>query len=149
MSGQANWATCDSVGIPEMDADHDAMLAIAFALRDELLSGTPNAQAMSTLDDLLELALAHFEREEMTLERAAYPLLDAHRQAHDRLLRAMLHFREDVRHQRYKPTLAVNFIHAWVVQHVRVEDSRYAEFLRGTAGGPSSALQASSPAAPD
>jgi hemerythrin-like metal-binding protein len=134
MGKHLEWTACKTVGVPEFDADHAALLALARSLREALLAGESAAEAMPLLDEILELALAHFEHEEQELQRTAYPHLVEHTQSHNRLLRAMLHFKEDVRHARYQPALAVKFIHAWVVEHVRVEDSRYAEHLRMTKG---------------
>ena len=130
MSPLTEWVGCETVGIPEFDADHDALLALAQTLREALQSGAASPAVQPLLDDLLELALAHFEREELELSRTSYPHLVEHTQSHNRLLRAMLHFKGDVRHARYPPALAIKFIHAWVVEHVRIDDSRYAGHLR-------------------
>jgi hemerythrin len=125
------WSACNSVGVPECDADHAELLSLAGMLRDALHTDAPEPEVQALLEDLLEAALAHFEREESLLAEAGYPQLVEHTRSHNRLLRAMLHFKEDVRHARYRPDVAVKFIHAWVVEHVRVEDSRYAAFLAG------------------
>jgi hemerythrin len=137
-----DWSACQSVGVSEFDHDHEAMLAVARTLRDVLADDIPSPEVQPLLDELLELALAHFESEEQLLRDTAYPHLTEHVQSHNRLLRAMLHFKEDVRHTRYRAELAVKFIHAWVVEHVRVEDSRYAEHVQRARARP---LQAAAP----
>lgn len=126
----SGWNPCDTVGVAALDADHRALWELAETLRYALLSGAGEREVQALLDDLLERALAHFEREESELERAGYPALASHRHSHDRLLRTILHFREDVRHRRYEPAVAARFIQAWVMEHVRTEDARYAEHLR-------------------
>lgn len=124
------WDERYGVGVPEFDADHRAMSDLAETLRYALLIDAPPAEVQALLDDLLERALAHFEREERELERTGYPEWAAHRQSHDRLLRTILHLRADVRHRRYKPDLAARFIQAWVLEHIHREDSRYVVHLK-------------------
>jgi hemerythrin len=124
-----DWAACESVGVPECDAEHADLLALARAVRDALHDHAPGAEVQDLLDELMEETLEHFEHEERLLAEVRYPQLAEHTQSHNRLLRAMLHFKEDVRHARYRPDLAVKFIHAWVVEHVRIEDTRYRDYL--------------------
>jgi hemerythrin-like metal-binding protein len=119
--------------VPEMDADHAELLALAHTLSEGLHGGMPTFWVLERLDDLLSLTLRHFDREEGLLTETAYPHLMEHVHSHNRLLRAMLQFREDVRHQRYRTELAVQFIRAWVVEHVRMEDTRYARHLHAGA----------------
>jgi hemerythrin len=130
------WERPPSVGVPEFDADHAEILAIARELRDALRLGSAPETVQELLDELLERTLAHFEREERVLIDTAYPLLAEHLVSHNRLLRALLHFKEDVRHRRYQPELAIKFIHTWVVEHVIVDDSRYGEHLQAAAAQP-------------
>ncbi|HKI97578.1 MAG TPA: hemerythrin family protein [bacterium] len=130
MGDTQDWGACQSVGVPECDADHADLLALARALRSALNDHAPATEVQALLDDLLEQTLGHFEREERMLANEGYPELARHISSHNRLLRAMLHFKEDVRYARYRSDVAVKFIHAWVVEHVRVEDARYGAFLR-------------------
>lgn len=137
---ELRWTPRESVGIPELDADHREMYALTQYLVSALQTGAPQAEVQAVVDDLLEATLAHFEHEERLLEEAAYPEAEAHRHSHDRLLRTILHFRADVRHRRYDPAVAATFIHAWVSDHVHNEDTRYTGHLLAAAARGASAV---------
>ena len=132
------WRSTDSVGEPELDAQHRNLCTLAQALLGALRADSQGDAARNLLDDLMEATLAHFEFEERLLEESNYPGLLEHQAGHNRLLRTILQFRFDLRHRRYRPEVAGKFIQAWVLDHVRKDDARYVGKLSAS-GKPSDA----------
>lgn len=131
MSDPEPWDESPSVGVPECDAEHAELLSRTRLVADAVLRGAPLAAVQTLMDDLLACALAHFEHEEALLAGVGYPHLAEHRHAHDRLMRVLLHTKEDLRQQRYSPEVAVRFIRAWDLEHIRKVDAAYTPYFNG------------------
>lgn len=87
------WSDGYATGVAEIDAQHQELLQQVDRLLGSL-AGDPLAVGR-LLDFLGDYAASHFETEERMMERAGYPGLEQHREAHASFLRAFGRLRFD------------------------------------------------------
>lgn len=129
MSEAEESATAIRVGVPEFDAEHADLQARTRLLEEAVHRGAPVEKLLNLLDEVIQGALEHFEHEEAELADVNFPGLDDHIRGHNRLLRVLLHLKSDLREQRYRPEVAVRFIHAWHIEHIREMDTQYMPYF--------------------
>ncbi len=126
------WDERYAVGVRHLDDDHRDLIALANTLIGTVEQGADVEQARDALENLVELALAHFEAEERVLSECDYPDLREHILAHNLLLRGILKFRADLRYGRLSVDEAAEFIATWVLDHIEAEDQQYTSHLHRT-----------------
>jgi hemerythrin len=129
MVPQPRWQTSYSVGVRAFDEAHRTLIDCAEQLIQAVQADQPDARARDVLDDLLEIAVEHFEEEERTLRDVDWPGLPEHFQAHNVLLRTLLKFKSGLRYGRLTPEQAASFISDWVLGHILDEDMKYRDYL--------------------
>nr|NIP74007.1 hemerythrin [Gammaproteobacteria bacterium]NIR98985.1 hemerythrin [Gammaproteobacteria bacterium]NIV21592.1 hemerythrin [Gammaproteobacteria bacterium] len=72
------WDERYAVGVRHLDDDHRDLIALANTLIGTVEQGADVEQARDALENLVELALAHFEAEERVLSECDYPDLREH-----------------------------------------------------------------------
>ena len=118
------------VGVPAIDADHQALLDIC----DQLLAGARSGQALDGLEPILAAmisrARAHFDAEERVLDRAGYPALASHRAEHRRLMVQAETLRDHWAEVDGARVGAVaDYMRTWLLDHIRTEDRSFRTFL--------------------
>lgn len=118
------WKDEYNIGIEHVDELHRRMVHLINCLVKDKCSSD------EVLDELLELAQAHFVDEEKLMSDAGYPDLDQHRREHDRLLRIVQGARSDVRDRSlpYTPTMLA-CIRDDLLHHFLQTDRHYGDFL--------------------
>ena len=76
------WTQALSVGIPEIDAQHQELFRRVNRLLEAALAGDPR-EAGATLAFLGEYAVTHFSAEERFMRDVGYPGLRRHREEHE------------------------------------------------------------------
>ncbi|GEM_PF-250954 len=129
-----DWET----GVPKIDREHRAMLAMLEGLVKALAEGRETREIRSAVSMLTHYIQDHFLAEEALMAASGYPDLGRHRGAHDglrdRLARIVLHGRSE---PRALPTELVGFLIGWFQEHFSGEDRRMADHLRTLAPPPS------------
>jgi hemerythrin len=120
------WTPDMSVGVPELDADHQRLVGLINRLGESADHEDP-AIIEGVLDDLLTYTTDHFAREEDYMRQVGFPELVEHMVAHDALTRQVEQLRikfflGDVAHIG-KETLL--FLQNWLTRHILQEDMRY------------------------
>jgi hemerythrin len=83
------WTHSFSVGVPQLDEDHRALVRLINRACAAADAADPE-QLLSALDDLVELANGHFEREEAIMHQLpGYALLPAHSAEHRNRIRQL------------------------------------------------------------
>jgi hemerythrin len=125
----SEWVREYGVGHPVLDSCHH----IFFQAAEQMAEATAPGAAMERMAFLLMYCAMHFGEEEELLHRADYPGLDQHRGIHERFRRRMtiLHdeLERDPSPQNVRQT-AVE-MQAWWLQHITVEDRKFARYLKG------------------
>lgn len=127
---EIKWTKGIAVGIEEIDADHQKLIAIynnviwAEKARDR-------KQVASLLEELGNQTEAHFRREENLMKNYSYPSIATHQAEHKRLLEELDYEIEDWRTDRISSSLLVWFMYGWLLRHIVTEDIPLATALKG------------------
>ncbi|MGC2857455.1 bacteriohemerythrin [Novispirillum sp. DQ9] len=126
------WTPDLAVGRDDIDADHRALFALFHRLETADLSDGLVAEIIGRLEDY---ARHHFAREEEMLRQVNYPDYDEHVKGH----RLFIEWLDAVKRS-YTRTVETpfeigetvnHFLGEWLLHHVREEDMRYRDLVRG------------------
>ena len=123
------WADALSVKVPGMDSDHRVLIGLINQLASAEKIGNRRV-AESVLDELLNYAIDHFNREEQFLLESGYPFADlvAHKLQHAAFTETI----QDIRWQYlrgFRPRInheVLYYLRDWLSKHILVEDMKYA-----------------------
>jgi hemerythrin len=124
------WREDYSVHIPQIDGQHQQLVAIINELHAAMLQGTANAALGRILDELVRYAQSHFAYEEAMLQQRGYSSLTVHRAEHQKLTQQVADLKE--RFRAGKLTLSVQvmqFLKEWLANHILTRDMQYAKEL--------------------
>lgn len=125
------WSDRYSVGIPSIDAQHQALFGMAAELHNAMASGRGKAAAGKILDRLVQYTVSHFAHEERLMRLHDYPALTAHKAQHDALTKQVQQFQSEVKLGRATVTVQLlQFLKSWLVHHIEGSDREYAPFLK-------------------
>ena len=123
------WTEALSVKVPSMNNDHRGLIGLINQLASAEKIGNRRV-AESVLDELLNYAIDHFDREEQFLQKSGYPLPDlvSHKLQHAAFTETI----QDIRWQYlrgFRPKInqeVLHFLRDWLNRHILVEDMKYA-----------------------
>jgi hemerythrin-like metal-binding protein len=111
-------------------AQHGHLSAAVRELNYLQATGAPWDDLADTLDRLIDDVKLHFEHEELELERAAYPKLDAHRHLHASFIRRLTALRQECdRKETELMGVLVELLESWLSAHEATADREAIEFL--------------------
>jgi hemerythrin-like metal-binding protein len=126
------WQAKYSVGIPQIDAQHQGLIKLINDLHAAMAAGQGKETAGKILDQLVRYTEVHFNYEEGMLRQKGYSQLTAHQATHKKLTAQVVELRE-----RYKGgniTLSMEvmqFLKSWLADHIMGHDHKYADELNG------------------
>lgn len=122
-----------SLGVPEMDRQHQKLINIANDLYDALNRNEGTELLRGILDELTEYTVKHFGDEEKLMNDLGYPQLEAHKKEHEELTAQVIDFHEKVNRGKSSDfqgvTEVMSFLQDWLIDHIAVSDMKYAEFM--------------------
>ena len=126
------WNDEFSVGVAEIDAQHQRWIALINTLHDVLM-GEANPENFSVkhcLDEMVAYADFHLDFEEKMLAEAGYPLFEQHRAEHEKF-RARLQelVRADEQGRTLLNTEVMNMLTGWLREHILKSDMAYKAHL--------------------
>lgn len=127
---RVHWTEEMSVRHPDLDTDHQRLIALFNELAYSRLSG--NRQVIGlVLSDLSEYTQRHFRREEEIMASFGYPDLAAHKRIHaqieQKVERVRWEFQQGVRDELQDELLV--FMTTWLFDHILHTDKDYASVL--------------------
>jgi len=127
------WTEKMSVGVPELDDDHQGLLAVINELAVHTASEAEAAAIRRTLNWLLRYAQTHFAREQAVMTSCRFPMLSAHIDEHrlfvDRVQQAIAALDggpPDAAADIHGSLLA--YLQTWWRGHILREDMKYRPF---------------------
>ena len=124
------WNDSLSIGIPQIDADHQQLLSLLNRAYDEFVNETAAQHLSAHLDALIDYATYHFAAEEQAMEVARYPQLAAHKLEHARFARRVVEINTDYHNGRKNLALELlTFMHTWLIAHIKGTDGLFGRFL--------------------
>ncbi len=121
------WKERLRIGHPEIDRQHQGLVALINQLIDLLNQSATPATAAPLVRQLAEYAMNHFRLEETYMVRCGFTGLPEHKSEHERFVRQVLGFNRDTReisHDLLQEMLS--FLSGWLVRHVYSMDREYA-----------------------
>jgi hemerythrin-like metal-binding protein len=129
LGGMSGWdPNTFGLGLPELDAQHEAMHDLLFSLGRE--EGAREAALRADLQALRRISAAHFRLEEQVMAQVGYPDQVAHAHIHADLLQSLDAMIARAEAGRLPATEATfSYFRSWVLDHFQGEDQRLAAFL--------------------
>lgn len=127
-----DWTDDLSVGIPEMDAEHQHFIALVNDLNEAILWRMELKQIKERMQAIVDDAVEHFSHEEALLEEWGYPDAGEHTRQHAQILaegREMVgRFGRD--ESEYAWIEAGLKLKHSLTEHLLIEDMKYRDFRR-------------------
>lgn len=124
------WRDEFRIGLPEVDAEHRALIAAINRLHHDLALGAPLTGVCGALGDIHAAIASHFALEEKDMSALGYDEYAAHKQDHERLLDEILDILDDVSASgRYEPQQLSSRLGSWFGEHFRTFDARLHRWL--------------------
>jgi hemerythrin len=124
--GLINWSSKYSVGVKNLDEQHQVIMNTLNELHAAMLKGQAKSAASELLPKILRHARDHFSTEERLMESTKYPGLAEHRAEHLTLLSKIDEMA--ARHKRGDNSVyleLLNFMRDWLTQHMQQVDKKY------------------------
>ena len=129
-SGILQWDDSLSVGIKDIDEQHQKLVQMICDLHEAMRTGQGKEHIEPILRELEEYAVEHFGFEEKLMERFTYPGYLNHRKEHEKFVDKVIAFGNDFRENRAALTTEVmNFLKNWLVGHIKGTDKKYGPFF--------------------
>jgi len=92
------------------------------------------SRIIDLLEQLRDLAQAHFQHEEALMTKNNFPEAVSHKRDHDYLLRSLIHFTSSLSHGTvsFSPDIGVN-LRSWLTYHIKKYDKAYVSFIEAGA----------------
>jgi len=121
------WKSSFAIGIEEIDRQHKLLFTY---LNEALAHATETAGIFGKLK---AYAGEHFAGEEKLMRKINYPSLEVHLRQH-RLFEDQIEQLEKALDNSEKQTIItlVSFLKDWFLEHILVEDTNYANYMRAT-----------------
>jgi hemerythrin-like metal-binding protein len=118
-----------------IDGDHKAIIGALNSIIASIVTGATNRELLVLMDDLYELADAHFEREEHLQGLIGFPEAQAHKAEHRELLRSLERIVQSLRDAPgdAAPTDAAKLktaLYRWVLSHILTSDLKMQPYLQ-------------------
>lgn len=130
------WKDSFAIGIHDIDQQHQVLLG---HLNDCILSASTGGAAIdisALFTKLKAYARLHFTAEERLLVKIGYPDLDQHQQQHKLFEGHVNELEKSVIADEKKAIASlIPFLKDWYLQHILVEDRRYAEYMHAKGFG--------------
>jgi hemerythrin len=127
------WLPTYTVHIPPIDAQHKRLFDLLNRLHDAIVAKECNRDTIAnTIEQLIRYTKTHFALEERFLESMQYPELAKHKLKHEALTIQVEKLQQEF--ATGKTAIAselMNFMLAWLTDHILHTDKRYAAFLKG------------------
>jgi hemerythrin len=126
-----SWSQSNSVFLPEIDGEHDAIHRTAGELQQAIDDGAPLPHIQEIVRSLLASTEEHFAHEERLMRTGKYESLAWHKGQHNSARRQMKHYATLVEAGAAEAAKALaTFLSAWLQDHAGLTDRMMAAFLR-------------------
>lgn len=125
------WTEQLSVGVPQIDEDHRALMSLANRCIAELNHDQQNDKEIrNILDELLNYTQYHFQREELLMKVCEYPNLIKHQKVHQLLIREVVQNTREYYLGNITVKNLLEFITDWLTNHIMCMDKAIAPYCK-------------------
>lgn len=123
------WNASYSVHVRQCD-EHHKYLFVLLQVLEGIAGKTESVSTVNmVLDELRDYCHYHFEAEEDLMQKARYPELAAHRDAHRAFVARIAQFTDDQAISPQESAAIVQFLKKWIVDHIQKMDKAYSAKL--------------------
>jgi hemerythrin-like metal-binding protein len=124
------WTEKYSVGVPELDAQHQKIIALINKL-NECVRGERELHAVSyVMNEMHSYIIDHFGYEEKLLAKIHYPHLDEQKVSHNAFIKQFSYICAEVNTNKMETVqYLVNFLNEWWDTHILLDDMKYKQLL--------------------
>ncbi len=126
-----HWSPNLSVGVTEIDADHQELIALMNALDGEVEGAAGHAAITLRLDALIARTETHFRREEEIMRQEHYPDVEHHARIHQALIEEIRELRQAHLAGTDIGPETTEFIKRWLISHIMESDKHLGGYLEG------------------
>jgi len=126
------WEDKLSVGVDEMDKQHQTLIVKINSLIDQLEAGD-TGKILSSFEELAGFVVQHFTEEEQLMANAGFPGLEGHKLIHKNLLEQVGGFKGEIESGDLDSKKLVNFLKFWLTSHIMGIDCKYGEHINKSA----------------
>lgn len=124
------WGPVLSIGVDEIDDDHQKLINIFNILNQSLTSGEPAEYIAAVLEELINCTVWHFSHEERLMLKHDYPELDEHRAIHQDLINTIHELRHKVlQGGKVIGVAQLDVIEKWLTGHILTDDMKLGAYL--------------------
>ena len=114
------WTEAMSVGVPELDEEHQIIIAVINRIDSSSVREAAVHQSLSTLRRYAEF---HFDREQRVMEVCNFPELDQHIESHQEFIRQLDHFDRQLTIEGVELAKPIaKFLTDWLNHHILIQD---------------------------
>ncbi len=125
------WNDEYSVGIKQIDEDHQKLLNLINQFQTAVYYNTGKRFEQESLDELVNYTRTHFAREEKLMQDHDYPDFDAHLAQHKAMIAKVDQFIQAHRDNGHKALQdTADYLRDWLINHINGTDKKYSEYLR-------------------
>lgn len=122
-----SWDSSYSVGVSQLDQEHQKLLDMFFQLHQALTLGKSKAIIVQLVSELKEYTLTHFKHEESYLEQINHPTLDEQKQEHDAFVHKVDEFEIQLdKGNTFLSMQVLQFLNDWIANHILDKDMKFA-----------------------
>ncbi|MBF0369385.1 MAG: hemerythrin family protein [Magnetococcales bacterium] len=128
---QLIWNDSLSVGIPEIDKDHQRLIDLLNDLIQSVAENKESEEMEIVLEELLSYTLWHFRHEERLMQTYEYDGFMEHKNEHASLLEQAVNLQNKFKAEGEGITPEVlDFLKEWVTKHILGTDMQMAKYLQ-------------------
>jgi len=115
--------------VPDMNKQHEHLIAIMNRLYDRADAKAPKAELNRILIELRDYTVKHFQDEEAYMQKVGFPQFENHKRIHQKLVQDFVRYYEEFAAGPGElPSAFFNFLRLWLTSHIMHIDHRYGEF---------------------
>lgn len=120
-----SWNKGYSVGVTQMDSEHQRLIDIINNLYSAMRSGRSKEAIGTILDELVDYTKTHFAHEERLMRESGYTGFDEQKRAHEALIAQVIEIQGKYRAGTALGQEVMSFLKNWLVNHIQGLDKRY------------------------
>lgn len=121
---KSGWTSAFETGISALDMDHQTLLGLINRVI-AASEGSNQAGLKSSLLDLHDEMIAHFEREEQLMAECMYAAADQHQEEHQQLSDEIQDQIKDLDAGKANVSFIARFMRNWLIQHIVTKDAHF------------------------
>jgi hemerythrin-like metal-binding protein len=120
-----NWSRSYSVGVKQMDSEHQRLVDIINNLYAAMRGGRSRDAIGTILDELIDYTKTHFSREEKIMQEIGYVGFDEQKREHVALVNQIVEIQKKYHSGTALGQEVMAFLKSWLINHIQGLDKKY------------------------